>query len=199
MINDQFYTEKELIKLASGGDENAFTQLFLLHKDRLYCFTLHLTESSELAQDLVQDVFFKLWKDHSHLKQVENFGGYIFKLAQNQAINAFKRKTNEMRILSKIQKQADICGASPVENMDCKDVQNLVNDILKKLPPQQKIIFKLSREYGLKHEEIAHQLKISPSTVKNHLILALHTIRQYLRSNLDIADFCILVMLLCHF
>jgi len=186
MINYQLYTDKKLIQLASIGDENAFTQLFVLYKDRLYSFSLHLTESPEHAQDLVQDVFLKLWKDRSQLGRVENFGGYIFKLVHNQAINAFKRKANEIQILSKIQKQYDNYGTDPVDNMECKDVENSVNYILKKLPPQQRLIFKLSREYGLKHEEIACQLKISPSTVKNHLILALHTIRQYLRINLDV-------------
>lgn len=190
------HTEKELLLLASGGNRAAFTELYSAYKDKLYGFSLRLTESPELAKDLTQDVFLKLWDKRSNLGQIENFGGYIFKLAQNQSINAFKRMANETLVLSKMQKEMDLCVDGPEESIYGKEVQNSINDILKKLPPQQKLIFKLSREQGLKHEEIAEQLKISPFTVKNHLVLALHTIREYLSDRLTITGSLVLLILL---
>ena len=187
--------ENRLLKLASIGDQQAFTELFLLYKHQLYGFALRLTQSPELAQDITQDVFLKLWKDRSNLEQIENFGGYIFKLAQNQAINAFKRMANETLILSKIKKATDIYEVGTERALEYKDAQNLINDVVTKLPPQQKLIYKLSREDGLKHIEIASQLKISPSTVKNHLTLALRAIREYLHSNLHITDLYLIFIL----
>ena len=186
MPKEKLYTEKIMMQLAAGGDEAAFTQLFYLYRHRLYSFALRITESPELAQDMVQDVFLKLWKDKSHLDKVENFGSFVFKMAQNQAINAFKRMANETLILAKIQNEVLEFETGAEENVEYKEVQHLINDVLKKLPPQQNLVFKLSREQGLKHAEIAQLLKISPYTVKNHLVIALQTIREYLRHNLKI-------------
>ena len=186
MLKEKQYTEKIMMQLAAGGDEAAFTQLFYLYRHRLYSFALRITESPELAQDMVQDVFLKLWKDKSHLDKVENFSSFVFKMAQNQAINAFKRMANETLILSKIQNEVLVFETGAEENVEYKEVQHLINDVLKKLPPQQNLVFKLSREQGLKHAEIAQLLKISPYTVKNHLVIALQTIREYLRHNLKI-------------
>lgn len=186
MPTNKIYTEKKLMELASTGDEEAFTNLFYLYKHKLYSYTLQITESRELTQDMIQDVFLKLWKSRSQLDSVENFGSFVFKMAQNQVINAFKRMANETLILSKIQNEVLVFEAGAEENVEYKEVQHLINDVLKKLPPQQNLVFKLSREQGLKHAEIAQLLKISPYTVKNHLVLALQTIREYLRHNLKI-------------
>lgn len=184
------------MQLASTGDKEAFTHLFNLYKHKLFSFSLRITESPELAQDMVQDVFLKLWKDRSCLNQLENFGSFIFKMAQNKSINAFKRMANETLFLSKIQKEVAVFERVTEENMEYKEVQHLINAVLKKLPPQQNLVFKLSREQGLKHREIAVLLKISPYTVKNHLVLALQTIREYLQNKLSIECLPIFFILL---
>lgn len=195
--NKKLYTEMKLMELASTGDEEAFTNLFYLYKHKLYSYTLRITESPELTQDMVQDVFLKLWKNRSQLDRVENFGAFILKMAQNQAVNAFKRMANETLILSKIQKEVNVFEAGPEENVEYKEVQHLINDVLKKLPPQQNLVFKLSREQGLKHNEIAQLLKISPYTVKNHLVVALQAIREYLRHSLEI-EYLPLIIIFLH-
>jgi len=187
LIYQNCHTEKILLELASTGDTEAFTQLFSLYKDKLYSFTLRLTGCKEKAKDIVQDVFLKLWQNYTTLNTIENFSSYIFKLAHNQFLNAAKRMANETLIISKIQSRTDAYNAPPDEKLEYKEVENLLNEVLQKLPPQQKLIFKLSREQGLKHEEIAKQLQISPSTVKNHLVQSLKTIRKHLSSNLDVA------------
>ena len=174
------------MQLSSKDDEKAFIRLFYLYKHRLYSFALRITGSPELAQDMVQDVFFKLWKDRIHMGKVENFGPFIFRMAQNQATNAFKRMANETLILAKLEKERPVYDTGSEEYVEFKEVQHLVNDVLKKLPPQQNLVFKLSRDHGLKHNEIALLLKISPYTVKNHLALARQTIREYLHSNLEV-------------
>ena len=98
-LNEELFSEKKLMQLSSKGDEQAFIKLFYLYRHRLYSFAVRITGSPELAQDMVQDVFFKLWKDRSHLDKLDNFGSFILKMARNQAINAFKRMANETVIL----------------------------------------------------------------------------------------------------
>lgn len=175
-----------MMQSASNGDEASFVKLFYLYRNKLYSYSLRITESPELAEDMVQDVFLKLWKNRSQLDKVEHFGAFIFKMVQNQAVNAFKRMANETLILSEMQNEVDVYKAGPEQNIEYKEVQFLINSVVKKLPPQQNLVFKLSREQGLKHHEIAHLLKISPYTVKNHLVVALQTVRENLRRNLKI-------------
>jgi len=77
-------------------------------------------------------------------------------------------------------------------------VQNELHNALKKLPPQQNLVFKLSREQGLKHHEIALLLKISPYTVKNHLVVALRTVGEHLRDHLNVEYLILFLMLFPH-
>lgn len=194
LINDD--TEKELMELSSRDDEAAFIKLFHLYRHRLFSFTLRITGSPEQAQDMVQDVFLKLWNDRVNLCKIENLGSFIFKLAQNQAINAFRRMANETLVVARMHHTSGQPNARADELLEYKEVKDLINDAIEKLPPQQGIVFRLSREQGLKYDEISLMLNISPYTVKNHLVLALHAIRSYLRDRLQIKSM-LLVLLYC--
>lgn len=176
-------SERELVVLMSKGDELAFTRLFYLYKDKLYSFTLRLVNNTDVAEDIVQDVFLKLWNNRAQLSAVSSFGGYVFQMAQNQSINSFRRMASETLILSELFHQQSPADLSTEQAIHFRETQALVAAIVSKLPPQQKLVYQLSREQGLRHEEIAQQLKLSPSTVKNHLIQALHTIREQLKAH----------------
>ncbi|MGC4035764.1 MAG: RNA polymerase sigma-70 factor [Chitinophagaceae bacterium] len=170
-----------MLQSIAEGSQIAFTQLYHLYSDKLYSFILRMTESPEAAQDIVQNVFLKIWKDRENIAGIENLNAYIFRMAKNNAINSFKRSMNETLILSKIQKELEVYDvASPEENLRQKEVKSLLANAIKDLPPQQNLVYKLSREQGLKHNEIARLLKISPYTVKNHLVVALRTIQEHL-------------------
>jgi RNA polymerase sigma-70 factor (family 1) len=177
-------TEKAILMLSSGGDEEAFTSLFHLYKHKLYSYLLSLTDSEMLAEDIVQDVFMKLWDEHEALAAIENFGSYLFRMSKNHAINHFRRMSHETLIISEMFK------ANPSDNQTedtiaLKETEKILEDIVDKLPAQQKMIYNLSRKEGKSHEEIADLLKISPNTVKNHVVMAMSTIRTQLRRHSD--------------
>ena len=176
-------SERELVELMSQGDESAFTRLFYLYKDKLYNFTLRLVNNPDIAEDIVQDIFLKLWNNRAQLSAINSFGGYVFQMAQNQSINSFRRMASETLILSELFHQQSTADLSTEQAIHFRETQALVAAIVSKLPPQQKLVYQLSREQGLRHDEIAQQLKLAPSTVKNHLIQALHTIREQLRTH----------------
>jgi RNA polymerase sigma-70 factor (family 1) len=185
-----------MMQLAAQGNEAAFVQLFYLYRHKLYSYVLKITANPELAQDMVQDVFLKLWKSRSRLDKIENFGAFVFTIAQNQAVNHFRRMTSETLMLSNIQDHGQVYERSTEEHIDHQEVQHLINEVLQRLPPQQHLVFKLSREQGLKHDEIAMALKISTFTVKNHLAVAIKTIREQLRNKLEIEHLTILFILM---
>lgn len=182
---EQVHIEKKLLLRAAAGHEESFTQLFFLYRHKLYSFLLRLTESPEMTEDVIQDVFLKLWKDREHLVNIEQFGGYIYRMAQHHVLNAFRRMSKEALIMAELTRTTEAASADAGEQLRIREVREKLQYALDHLPPKQKLVYTLSREQGLKHEEIARQLNISPSTVNNHMIAALRSIRQQLGPHLQ--------------
>lgn len=198
MLDINSHTEKELLRLAADGDEAAFIEIFNLYKNKLYSFLLRITKSEEQSLDFVQDVFMKLWINRGNLSSIDNLSSYIFRAAQNRAINCFKRSMTEYCILKK-NPVALMADDSIEANLEYKLLQIKLNEVVKKLPPQQRLVYMLSREQGLKHEEIAIKLNLSISTVKNHMVQALKTIKEFLRNNMELDEVLLLIACCCIF
>ena len=173
-------TERELLRLASEGNQRAFETIFNRYKDKLYSFTLKLTASPEATQDIIQDTFLKLWRDRKSLTTIEHFSSYLFMMTRNQSVNALKRFARETLILSNLKLAESHTHHSPENILSLKEVRELLHESLEKLPPRQKLIFTLSRDHGLKHNEIAERLNLSSSTVKNHIIQAIRSLKEKL-------------------
>lgn len=177
MIVASLNNENELLVEISKGNQDSFKTLFYSYKSKLYTYAFKLTESREAAEDIVHDVFFKLWLNKEKVTQVENLNAYLFKATHNYALNEFRRKAKETVILAELEKKPHIY----IENTDNKllvsEVQEFINIAVNNLTPQQRQVFKLSREAGLKQEEIAQQLNISLFTVKKHLTNALNCLK----------------------
>ncbi len=177
--------EKLILKQVSQGSEEAYAQLFHAYKDKLFAFIRRITTSDEKAEDLMQDIFLKIWLQRENLLDVENFNAFLFRSAQNHAINLIRRMAKETLILKEKQKQQDHSSAlSPNELLYYKNFREFLNKAIDTLPPQQKTIYRLSREENLKQKEIAEQLGLSLSTVQNHLSRALHTLREKLKERM---------------
>lgn len=144
---------------------------------------MRLTQSPEMTEDVIQDIFMKLWRNRTSLTEIESFSSYLFRMAQNQCITHFKRVAKEALILSQLERDAQPAQATTEDLMALKEIQTQLHLAVNRLTPQQKLVFTLSRERGLKYEEIAAELNISPSTVKNHMIDALRIIRQHFHSS----------------
>jgi RNA polymerase sigma-70 factor (family 1) len=174
------HSEKELLQLAAGGEQSAFARLFMLNRHKLFSFLMRLTQSPEMTEDVIQDIFMKLWRNRAALASIDHFSSYLFKMAQNQCITHFKRVAKETLILSHLEPPSQ---STTDDHLALKEIQRQLQQALTKLTPQQKLVFTLSRERGLKYEEIAAELNISPSTVKNHMIDALRVLRQHLHGS----------------
>ena len=181
MVTNFLHDEKELLKLASSGNEKAFTYLFHQHKNKLFGYLFRLTNSQEITEDIIQDIFLKLWKDKSELINIVQFDAYLFRMAKNQAINSFKNIARQTLLYAEYFDTLSIEDYSTDNLLQFDETQKLLNQIIETLPPQQKLVFKLSREQHLKHDEIAQMLNLSPNTVKNHIIQAINTIKQKLK------------------
>ena len=145
----------------------------------LYSFLIKLTKSVELTEDVIQDVFIKLWHNRALLDGIAEVDAYLITLAKNRALNAFKRATRE-RFFYDTQEEGIENGTD--ERLILNDTLKRVGKAVENLPPQQRLVYVLSREKFMKRQEIADHLKISSSTVNNHLMQALRTLRKTLNS-----------------
>lgn len=168
-----------LLLSVAAGDERAYKHLFDRHWNRIYQVAWSFLKDAEESQEAVQLVFIRLWEKRAHLPEVENFDAWLFIMARNTILNKLNRKATEAVLLTDDLPVED--RLTPEAAMEYKQTASLVQEALTRLPPQQLQVFRLSREQGLTHAQIAQQLNISQATVKSHMIRALHTLRTYIR------------------
>ncbi|MHA4809907.1 RNA polymerase sigma factor [Flavitalea flava] len=160
--------------------DEAFKQLFDAYKNRLYGYVLAIAHSDYIAEEITQEIFIKLWLCRDILHQVGNPEGYIFTIARNKTLNYLRKAAHDEKLLRELQRLAAPENNNVEERTVALEYDTLVRNALTLLSPQRRLVFQLSRNEGLNHEEIAQHLQLSRNTVKNHLVEALRFIRQYL-------------------
>lgn len=174
--------EKEIFLRISQGDEAAFSEMFYHYTPRIHPFIKKMSPSVEVAEEIVQDVFVSLWRNRKKLPEINNYTAYIFTIASNTTFSYLKTKAQDdlrLQELTKVEK--DFTNITE-ETIDGNESRDLINKLVDSLTPQKKLIYQLTRDQGMTHDEIALQLNISKNTVKNHLVETL----KYLRKNLKL-------------
>lgn len=174
--------EKALLREIATGDKLAFKKLFDLYKERFYAVVLKMTSSDEVAQDIVQDVFMNIWSNRENLVDVDNPSAYFFTVVYRRVYHHYRKVAQEKKLLQ-IAPQINESVNTTEEMILAHESNELISQAVAKLPPQQQLVFKLSRQEGFSREDVARQLRISPNTVKNHLADAIKFIRTFLRNS----------------
>ncbi len=173
-------SEKQLVEQVAKDDEYAFTLLFYAYKDKLYSFCLRYTKSKELAEEIVQETFMKIWEGRRQLKPELCFGAYLYRITRNILFNYLKRVTIERKIKEQILYTEPKNHQQTEQSIQLADIETLLQKVIAQLPPQRQTIFRLSRIEGLSHDEIAQKMNLSPNTVKVQMSKALKFLRTYL-------------------
>jgi RNA polymerase sigma-70 factor (family 1) len=184
------YNEPELLRLTAQGDESAFKSLFDQHWDHIYTVAFHLTKSVPLAEDMTQEIFLKVWLNREKLKDVEQFDNYLFIVARNHIYNVLKKENRENNLrqplLDWFEQQRgnpEQQHQTPEQQLLLKESAELIRQAVRRLTPQQQAIWKMTRDQGLSHEQVARELNISRNTVRNHMVNSLKTIREHLNDH----------------
>lgn len=178
---------KNLVKSLTKGDEQAFTQLYKLFEAKIYRYVVSSVKSPELSDDIVQEVFVKVWESRKSLNPEQSFQSFLFTIARNQILNFFRKlKTDEalrQQVFSFAQRQANYTE----EIINFNETEDLIQIALDKLPPRQRQIFELCKVKGLSHQEVAEQLDISEGTVNVQLVKSIKFLRKFLSPNASFA------------
>ena len=188
MPANKIYDEQLILRKIAGGDEPAFRELFDEYRGRLFAFVSKFIRSEQVAEELVLDVFMKLWLGRELLVQVRNFDAFLFRVAHNKSIDFLRAaaKDSALRELLWDDIQA-AAGERPDMQLQQREFEGKLRRAVELLPPQARKVYQLSRESDMSHDQIATQLQISRSTVNNHIVAAQRFIRSYLSREMDLA------------
>ncbi len=171
--------------------------LFNDYRDKVLGFFIKFLHDEELARDLAQDIFLKLFEKKAELDEISDLDRYIYLTCRNLAFDHLKKAAHDKKYRSYILHAASEAQVPEMHRkMDVEHYRTVLEDSLKLLPDQQRLIFNLSKREGLSHEKIAEMLNISPHTVRNHLYQAVKNLRA---STPDIEMILMIVMIFSSF
>jgi len=166
------------MRIALSEDMKAYKELYLMMFDSLFQFSYSFVKSKQVAQELVSDVFIKLWKIRSQLNAIDNLKPYLFGITKNFSLSYLARASKNLSIqlddidLDEIDVESLIELKNPEDLYISKETIKNVMQAVRCLPPQCQIIFSLVKVEGLKYKEVAKLLNISVFTVRNQVAIA---------------------------
>jgi len=188
MTLNEHTSDNELVDNLRYGDLVAFDLIFEKYGDKLFGFALTYLKSREETEELVQNVFLKIWENRKNLKKKSSLKSYLFTIAYHNMCRLFREK----QIHEKFTKEILASGNRTVnleEQLEYKSTLEQVNRLIERLPEKQKIIFLKSRKEGKSNKEIADEMNLAPGTVDNQISAAI----KFLRKNLSEGSFAILL------
>lgn len=187
--------ERELLKKTAERDQRAFKILYDKFSPKVYAHAFRLLHTEQLAEEMVQEVFFKIWRMDSGLLEINNLDAYLKTTTRNRCLNVIRRLVSDGKADKALTENYIEAHNETEEAIILNDTRNIINQALDLLPPQQKEVYRLCHQEGLKYEEVATKLNISINTVQTHMSRALKFLRNHLKNNSDIAAVLIIMKL----
>lgn len=176
-----------LLQQFKAGSEKAFRALFYAYRDRLFHYISRFVRSDQVAEELVMDVFMKIWMGKEMVIGIDNFDAFLFRIARNKSIDFLRAAARDSRFKELLWEKIEIASGDRADTaLLTHEYEEKLRQALSLLPPQCAKVYHLSREQGFTHDQIAEQLGISKSTVNNHIAGAQRVIRNYLSKNMEL-------------
>ncbi|MEO8110099.1 MAG: RNA polymerase sigma-70 factor [Ginsengibacter sp.] len=193
--DQQTYEESHLITLLAEDSEYAFQLMYDRHRNRIYHVAIRYLKSPVLAQEVVQDVFLKLWIERKNIKTDQPLEAWLYTVAKNNLINRLKKIASEWKALTNLKNLSNEFVNSPSDKVEESQYSELLKKAIETLPRQQQTVFSLARNEHLTYIQIGEKMGISPLTVKKHMSRALLHIKTYFEGIEGLFFFAILINL----
>jgi RNA polymerase sigma-70 factor (family 1) len=166
---------KDWLRQIARHDDRAFRRLFEAMYPELMRFALYYVKARETAEEIIQDVFLKIWQMRATLLTILNFRAYIFTTTRNQCLNHLQKKSQSVQTQFDSESELDAVGTddNPQQALELADMQQRIKVAVDALPPQCRLIFQLVKEQGFSYREVADLLTLSPRTVETQVGIAL--------------------------
>ena len=170
---------KDLIRGLKNDEIVAFERLYNLYSVKVFNFSRKYLKSDEDAQEIVQDVFMKIWDSRHQIDLEQYFNGFIFRISKNAALNKIRKRVGEPDSFWPVKEDFSAINLTEQEILFA-EMKDLLEKAVEGLPPKRQEIFKLSRFHGLSNKEIAARLDISINTVEGQIRKAIKYLRSYM-------------------
>lgn len=171
-----------LLPLIAMQDEGAFRKLYMHYYTKLFQFSHSICKNKQWAEEVTEDVFIKIWRNHKTAPQIQNLKVYLYTAIKNTTLNYIAQQAR--RNITEPFGDIDIeLTENPADSIIEKETFKKIYQAIETLPPRCKIVFKLIREDGLKYKEVAAILNISPKTVEAQMALAIKRIFLFMKDD----------------
>lgn len=176
--------KKVLIELRKG-DYLSFKKIYHTYARRLYSFIFKVVKDVDLADDVLQLTFVRIWNNREQIDEEKLFDAYIFQIASNLCIDTLRQIAQQERKKQHLYQQMNELALSVEEQFLIKEKAVLIDQLLDSLPPQRRLIFTRCKLEGYSYQEVADELGISTSTVSNQLVMGVKTLREEFNKHKD--------------
>lgn len=175
--------------LVSQGDTKAFNKLFKTYCNKIYSIGYYLTKSELIAEEIVQEVFIKVWENRKKLTDINFFNSWLRVVTKNTCYNYLRKKATEVLAISTMSENHVVAlpEPTPQEITEFREFERCLEAAIQKLPTQQQKVFRLKKFSGKKVCEIAEELDISTHTVKEYLKIAQKSVKTNLKAEITLA------------
>lgn len=187
--------EKELLLLLKTGDEAAFEKIYNLYSSRLFGNIYKMVKSRSTAQEILQEVFIKIWNNRAGIDPERSFRSYLFKIAENNVYDFFRNAARDKKMQAQLMTVATQHYEHIEELLLRKENTAMLERAIDSLSPQRQQVFRLCKLEGKSYDEVSRQLGISLSTISDHIVKANKAVREYLFENMDITIMLISLLL----
>jgi RNA polymerase sigma-70 factor (ECF subfamily) len=177
------------------GDEQALQQLIYLYSERVFFQALTFVKSWQQAEEIVQDIFLRVWQKRNKLKDVEDWDKYLFVLSKNFLINVMQKKARHYE--STDSEEIEDLLPRPDEQYANKELGVLLHRAVSQLPEQKRMVFEMIHQQGLSQDEVSKRIGIAPRTVRWNLVSAINEIKDFLQRHSG--DILLLILILILF
>lgn len=182
MSDNLLQEEKKLLLKIAEGDRHAFTLLFKQYHNYVYLSGKKLTHSEYWAEEVVQDIFFKIWQKREQLAAIDNFGAYLNRIVRNHSFNILRQMAQDSKSKEQMSLKVEAETNSTQDAIQWREASSVLENALQTLTPQQRIAYELCHIQGLKYQEAAEQMDVSYETVHSHMKEAIKKIRNHFKA-----------------
>ncbi|MDO5980814.1 RNA polymerase sigma factor [Flavivirga spongiicola] len=193
-VNQAAHSEKLLVKQVIAGNEKAFIKLYDIYKNKIYGYSLKLLKSRVNAEEMLQDVFMKVWQKRETLDEALSFKSFLYTITRNKCFDFLEKAANDEKMKRAIFYQSQKSFVASDKQVIEADFMRIKREAYESLPPKRRTIFKMSREKGMTYDQIGKELGISTSTVKSQMNKALETLRNYFKEHQDVSFTLLLIL-----
>ena len=157
--------------------ESEFARLVKEQEQALKTLAFRVTKCEQLAKDVVQDVFLKLWEQRDQFHKIDNINGWLYRVTENKLIDFLRKTAADKKLMQKTWSRIQDFTNETELNLTAKESEKMIARGIENLPAQRQLIYRMNREQLLNYNQIAEELRISRHTVKNQISHALQSLR----------------------